>query len=70
MIGDDAKLAFGKDKTFLQRSAGSANLLLNVATFGEAAFVKSSVKGAIQVTEKITAKLQESCHSSCGKGCS
>ncbi|MEK3795064.1 restriction endonuclease fold toxin [Paenibacillus sp. FSL R7-0204] len=57
MIGDDAKLAFGKDKSFLQRSAGSANLLLNVATFGEAAFVKSSVKGAIQVTEKIAAKI-------------
>lgn len=56
MIGDDAKLAFGKDKSFLQRSAGSANLLLTAATFGGSAIVKSSVKGTIQLTEKVTAK--------------
>ncbi|MFC6652407.1 RHS repeat-associated core domain-containing protein [Paenibacillus rhizoplanae] len=57
MIGDDAKLAFGKDKSFLQRSAGSANLLFNVATFGEAAVIKSGVKSTIRLADKITEKI-------------
>ncbi|WNS43284.1 HNH/ENDO VII family nuclease [Paenibacillus sp. MMS20-IR301] len=55
-IGDDVKLAFGKKSTFLEQSIGSASLLLNVVTLGEAGAIKSAIKGAIQTTEKAITK--------------
>nr|WP_274529245.1 RHS repeat domain-containing protein [Paenibacillus piscarius] len=57
VILDDVKMAFGKDNTFLERTAGSASLLFNVVTLGGGAAIKASAKGAVQFTGKVAEKV-------------